>query len=221
MPNEQETTQEGTPSTTTTDTTGANDGDQTNVGEAGASEANGTLIGNSDGEGEGAGEQNQSFGEAIDADALTLPEGVTLNETQSEEFLGLVNGAENRTDLANSILKMYAEVSLKAHEAATLESNETVERISSDWRNEIKADPEFGGKNEAESLAKANVLVEKYGNRDFANALNITGMGNNLQFLRFLMSVEKDLPQQATPATGNPAAGSKSLADRLFASSET
>ena len=199
----------------TTDTTGASDGDATQTDEASE-----TLIGGKTEEAEGI-KIETSFGEAITGEALTLPEGVTLNETQSEEFLGLVNGAENRTDLANSILQMYAEVSLASAQAAATEHNEAVEKISSDWRNEIKADSEFGGKNEAESLSKANVLVEKYGNREFANALNVTGMGNNLQFLRFLMAVHNDLPQQATPATGNPAAGSKSLADRLFASSET
>jgi len=167
-----------------------------------------TLIGGSKGEEP----ELPALGEPIEADALNLPEGVTLDDSQTEEFLALVNDAESRADIANSMLEMYAKVSTaNATEAAT-EWNAMQET----WRAEIKADKDFGGDKMDESLGQANALVTKYGGSAFANALNLTGMGNNVEFLRFVMAMRADLPKEAIPVTGNPAAGSTSLADRLF-----
>lgn len=162
-------------------------------------------------------EEAPAFGaDEVTADVLQLPEGITLDETQSAEFLELVNSAGSKADLANAMLAMYAQVQT---ENAT-EAGEAWNAAQEEWRNEIKADTEFGGDKMPESLAKANEIVTRYGDADFNAALNLTGMGNNVHFLRFLMKVNGDIPQQATPVTGSPASGSRSLADRMFSPKE-
>lgn len=159
-------------------------------------------------------EKAPEFGlDAVDADNLEIPETIELSEEQTTEFTELVNNAESKVDLANKLMSMYATV---ATEAATAGAKAFVE-MNETWIKEIETDIEFGGDRQEQSLAVAKDIVDRYGSGPgFNKILHLTGMGNNVEFLRFLHKVNADLPQQAAPATGNPASGSRSLADRLF-----
>lgn len=155
-----------------------------------------------------------AFEAQVEAEALSesLPEGLTLTDEQSTEFLDIINGAESRADLATKMLTMYNEVA----QAASTAGVDSWNALQQTWRDEMTADKDLGGEALNENLGRVNTIVKQYGGKEFTEALQLTGLGNNLHLLRFLDAVSKDLPQPATPATGKPAAGDTRLADRLF-----
>lgn len=200
----QPTTETTTEDTQETPTSLIGDGDAEKAGQGGEGE---TLIGGKD-DAEGT-----SVVEALAASDLRLPEGIDPESDGVVELLEVVNAAESRADLVNTLLDEYHAIRQNAEDDNARAWND----LQTAWQDELKAHPEYGGDALKENLAVANTLVTRYGGDKFVEALGMTGMGNNQHFMEFLMKVNADLPQDATPVDGNPAgSGSRSLADRLF-----
>lgn len=156
---------------------------------------------------------------ALDAEKLTalLPEGYQLDEALAPKFLETLNGFESREDLATKMLAFHKEML----DAADTAANSAWEATQDAWKNEMKADPEFGGEKLAASLATARTLIETHA-KDPTEAkavkefLDLTGAGNNLHMVRLLNRLAKAIPGEAKPVEGTPAPTDKSRAEKLF-----
>jgi hypothetical protein len=67
-----------------------------------------------------------------------------------------------------------------------------------------KADPDVGGAKLAESLSLAAKAMDTYGGQEFRDALAAHGMANNVQMLKFLAKVGRELSGDRFMAGGKP-----------------
>ncbi|NNW55508.1 MULTISPECIES: hypothetical protein [unclassified Roseobacter] len=154
--------------------------------------------------------------ETLDREAVkaAIPEGYKIeNEEQFNEFLDLVEGAENRQDLAQKLLGLY-NTNVDALEQKQVDEWNALQK---QWKDDARNNPEFGGEKLQESLSKAKTLAKEFGGEEFLNLLKLTGASNHSSMISFLNKVYDALPQEAKPVLGNPkTAGELSLADKLF-----
>lgn len=158
---------------------------------------------------------------ALDAEKLSalLPEGYKIDDALAPKFLETLNGFESREDLAKKMLTFHKEM-LDAADAA---ANSAWDATQDAWKNEVRADPEFGGTNLDASLATARTLIETYA-KDQAEAaaikdfFTLTGAGNSIHMVRLLNRLAKAIPGEAKPVEGTPQPVNKARAEKLFGS---
>lgn len=162
------------------------------------------------GEGEGAAPFTEWTPEALTA---TLPEGYEVTEEQSADLLGLINeSGGDANKLVSSLFSYYAKT-LETEQAAAAEEFKTLQTRMQD---EVRNDPEYGGKNLENSLRVSKEIAKRFGGDGFMEALQFTGMSNSIHMVRLLNKVAEALPKESTPVNGTPAAQPKTLGDRLF-----
>ncbi|NJL70337.1 MAG: hypothetical protein HC888_01405 [Candidatus Competibacteraceae bacterium] len=180
------------------------------------------LPGEGVGEG-GAGASDGGGGTPADApafvdwtpEALTslVPEGFEVTPEQSSDLLKIVNEAKNDPGkIVSGLLNYYTQTTAQAAEQLAAEYNKT----QTDWQNEMRTDPTYGGAKFDESLRIAKDVAQRLGGTEFLELLRVTGAGNSVHMLRMLNEAAKLLPKEGTPAGGRPAAQPKSLADKMF-----
>lgn len=147
-------------------------------------------------------------------EALKLPEGFTVDEAVSTDFLSIMNddkltGAER----AQKLVDMQASLLTKAAEA----NYEAWSNMQTQWQDEVRTDPEIGGAKLEPTLGEISKLVDKYGSPELRQAMDLTGAGNNPHIVRFLAKVAKDL-SEGGPVSGAPPQAKEALADRMYPS---
>lgn len=150
-------------------------------------------------------------------DVLTplVPEGFEVTPEQSGDLLKIVNEAKgDPSKIVGGMLSYYTQVTQQAAESLAAEYNKT----QTDWQNEMRADPVYGGAKFDESLRVAKEAAQRLGGSEFLELLRVTGAGNNVHMLRMLNEAAKLLPKEGTPAGGRPSAQPKSLGERMFGS---
>lgn len=109
---------------------------------------------------------------------------------------------------ANVLEPMAQERQAKAFEAMTQK-----------WSQDARADKEIGGSKFEENIALAMKPIAKYGSQELKDALNWSGLGNNVAVIKFLAQVGKTMSDSDVIVNGTQGAVNKpSLADRLFTS---
>lgn len=158
----------------------------------------------------------QETSEPIDREAIIKGLGddvVIQDEAKLGEFFDLIDNIKDRGEFATSVLKMAGEV-----RDSTLESvAEDFQKTVTDWQEETRKDPVYGGQNLDKSTATAKQIAKEIGGPEFLEFLMTTGVSNNVRIIGFLNKVADALPKEAKPVLGSPAeTGTKSLADRIF-----
>lgn len=145
--------------------------------------------------------------------ALTLPEGFEADTPLQEKFISLANELKISPEGANKLVALQAEI----NKAASERSSEAFATMQKQWQDEVRADPEIGGQNLEKNLAEINKLINSHGTPGLRQVLHLTGGGNNIEVLRFLTKISKEL-NEATPVSGQPAgrASGGGLADILY-----
>lgn len=165
-----------------------------------------------------------AFGlEPVEADAFKslLPEGFEPDEALSTRFLEALNTADSREALAKSMIEIQSDMLKQADEAAAQAWSDTQDA----WKDEVRADKEFGGDNLDRSLATARTLIETYA-KDQAEAtalkdfFALTGVGNSIHMVRLLNRLAAAVPGEAKPVEGTPSPTEKSRADKLFGATQ-
>lgn len=97
---------------------------------------------------------------------------------------------------------------------------ETVERQAWQWQSQSKNDKEFGGAGIDANLSVARRALDAYGTPELRELMEVTGMGNHPEVIRFFFRVGKTLMEDGfLPSEGGRAAGSFDEAARqLFGS---
>ena len=140
-----------------------------------------------------------------------------IDPTFGPKFLELLNGATSKAGLAEGLLKLQNEML----EGAATEQAAAWDAYIKEMTDAVKADPKLGGVNEAQSLATARTVVERFGGTPeeitaLKQLLNVSGTGNSIHMVRLLNNISAAIPGEATPVGGSPTPTTKSRADKLF-----
>lgn len=158
--------------------------------------------------------------EPLTIEALTVPEGMTLDAEVSTEFLGILNNAElDGKSRAQALLDLQSKVMTQTGEALHSQWRD----VQTKWQDEIKADPELGGAKMSENLGEISKLLtsmsmDKEGKHDpkaeeaLRAAFDQTGAGNNPAVVRFLFRVAKQLNEGKPAPVPTPAPGGRGAA---------
>lgn len=145
---------------------------------------------------------------------FTLPEGFEANETVMTEAQTLFKELGLPQASAQKVVDLYTKVSMDASDAPFNLWMETQKK----WKDEIKADPEIGGKLD-EVKSTVSKVVDSLGeklSKPFREAMDYTGAGNNPAFIRAMYALAQKL-SEGSHVAGKPAGGAKpSAAQALY-----
>lgn len=146
----------------------------------------------------------------IEYEAFKLPDGMTVDEAKLGDFTKLAAEARIPQDVAQKLVDLYSS-ELKAVSEAPMRA---WTELQNTWRDAVKSDPEFGGKNLDKNLAATkaglnNLLGDQAAK--FFEALNVTGAGNNPDIVRGLFKAAAP-HAPASPVAGRPAGGAPKTA---------
>ena len=149
------------------------------------------------------------------------PEGFEIDKATLESALPVFKELGLGQDQAQKLVDFYATVSQKAADAPFQLWKETQQK----WVDEIKADPEIGGKLD-QVKATVSKAIDGLGDpklaNDFRAAMDYTGAGNNPAFIRAFYKLASKLSEGGTVIGGGPVGqvepgkGQQSAAHRLF-----
>jgi hypothetical protein len=152
--------------------------------------------------------------EPLTFEGLKLPEGVTATAETLAPVLALFNddklsAADRVSALAGLHANLVAEAEAKQAEAWVARQTAA--------QNEIRNDPELGGNKLDASLAGWSAVLNEFGTSELRESLNVSGMGNNIHFARFLSKVAAVM-SEGKPVVGAPTSGNagKSAAELLY-----
>jgi len=158
--------------------------------------------------------QEPTAPEPLTMESIKLPEGFTVDEEISNNFLEVMNDAKlTPGERAQKLIDLQAGLMAKAAEA----NYKAWSDMQTQWQDEVRADPEIGGEKLAPALGEISKLVDTYGSPELRQALDLTGAGNNPHVIKFLHKIAKDLGEGG-PVLGAPSQSKDSLADRLYPS---
>lgn len=120
---------------------------------------------------------------------LKLPEGSFLSEAKLNEIkeFAIANKltqevAQKLLESENSTVSSYHQSLLKEHEARQTE-----------WVNQVKADPEIGGKTFDENVKLARSIIDEFGSPQFKQDLQESGFGSHPELVKMIVKVGKTL----------------------------
>lgn len=165
-------------------------------GEAGGAE--GTSLVNKDDKGEkppeGAPEKYADW---------KVPDGFEIPEEQGKEVNELFKGLNLSQDAGQKLIDYYAKQSQQAAEAPFKLWQETQEK----WQTEVKNDPEIGGKIDTVKTTIRQAIDQVAGpelGKQFREAMDYTGAGNNLAFIKTFWKLAQVLTEGSNVAGGGP-----------------
>lgn len=142
-----------------------------------------------------------------------LPEGYTLDEGALKTFEPILRELNLPNESAQKLVSAYAEMQKVQDQEAGKAFDEQINK----WAEETKADKEIGGQAFNANHADAIKAIGKFGTPELKELLNLTGMGNHPEVVRFCMRVGKALKEDSPiQASGTAGGGEKSLEERLW-----
>lgn len=136
---------------------------------------------------------------------LVAPEGYTIDPAMGTELVTLINQhANDPKSLVNELVKLQVKALAGDEEARST----TWDNLQNDWKKQSEADPEIGGAKYAANTALSTQLVARFGGPKMQEVLDLTGMGNHPEFLRFITKLAPFVSEAApiTPGAAVPQA---------------
>jgi len=134
-----------------------------------------------------------------------VPEGFTLDETVSKEIGGIFKGLNLSQEQGQKLVDFYT---AKTAESAN-QPYQVWQETQEQWIKEVKADRELGPRlNEVKTtISKAiDGLNDPKLARDFREAMDFTGAGNNPAFIRAFWKLAQMVTEGGHVAGGGPSA---------------
>lgn len=128
-----------------------------------------------------------------------------LSSEETEELSGAFRELGLNNEKANKALNMIAEQYKEWRSEQEQEQQQLMVEAKKQWQSEIANDAEIGGQNLGQTkqfLAKA---MQSYGSKDFADFLNLTGLGYNPHFVKFMAKIGKALSSDTSFVGGQTA----------------
>lgn len=140
-----------------------------------------------------------------------LPDGIELDTEALESFIPIAKDLNLTQDKAQKLVDYEAK---RVQEFIDVQQ-ESWQDMQKEWRASVKADKELGGPAFDQSLADANIFINKYGTPELREALNSTGIGNHPEFIRAFSRAGKAMGEDKL-TTGDVSNMKKSPEDILF-----
>lgn len=132
-----------------------------------------------------------------------VPEGFTLDETVSKEIGGLFKGLNLSQEQGQKLVDFYTK---QTAESAN-QPYQVWQQMQEDWVKEVKADPQLGPKlNEVKTTISRAIdgLNDPKLAKDFREAMDFTGAGNNPAFIRAFYKLAQMVTEGGHVAGGGP-----------------
>ncbi len=156
-----------------------------------------------------------------------MPDGIAMDAKAVEAFSPILRELNLNQDQAQKLVDVYAKniadastayfEQLKDDKFALEQVGQTLGHQRSTWSAALKADAEIGGKDFDKNLQRAQRAIARFGSPALKQLLNVTGLGNHPEFVRFALKAGHMVQEDGT-ALGAPtgASGKKSTADVFY-----
>tara|TARA_Y100001934_G_scaffold89195_1_gene110590 strand:- start:1635 stop:2399 length:765 start_codon:yes stop_codon:yes gene_type:complete len=219
-----------TDAATTTDATAESDAGKspdTNdaAADKGGDDTEGTLLGDGGddaGEGEGEGEGDEGGDDAEEAEgapekyefSLKDAEGndISLDEELVAEADPVLREMNLSNEQANKLMPLAQKMLANGQQSAIQQVIDAGAAQRKEWLDSFKADPDIGGSNQKESVAKAAVGLDAMGftkGHPFRKALDESGFGNHPDVIRTFRQLGELAGEDGTFARSNSASEEK------------
>jgi hypothetical protein len=151
-------------------------------------------------------------------EAFTVPEGVTLDSERTAAFGSLLGEYEVKLgadpaanhaamqEMGQKMVDLYVhEMQEQANRMARLQKD-TWDRVTEEWLQEFRDDPEMGGRNQQKTVQRMGALLNQYGQNVGSDleakareAFAVTGAGNNPHVLRLFNWMANRLVERPRP----------------------
>ena len=144
--------------------------------------------------------------EPFDAEKVTIPEGMSRDDTLFGDFVNLAKEHGLPMPVAQTLVDLAA----KQVQAVNQKLQASWDKQNADWQTEIRADKEIGGDNLQGVLQTFSKVASdpELSDPKFREALAFTGAGNHPAIVRTLTRWAKAL-SEGGPVRGTPTAGTR------------
>lgn len=144
---------------------------------------------------------------------FTLPEGVELDATLTDE----IKSVAKDLNLPQEQAQKLADLAADRIQAMRDQQTQALQEARTRWADEAKADKEFGGAKLDENLAVAAKAMKAFGSPELVNLLNETGFGNHPELIRAFYRAGKAISEDVVVPSGtNVKTGAKDPAKSLY-----
>lgn len=160
------------------------------------------------------GETEEQKGAPEEYADFTMPEGMQIDEAVAGELKTLAKAYNMPQEAAQQLVDMGAKLVQQTQESQL----ENWQQQQKAWIESAKSDEEIGGGKFDETLHVARQARRAFGSDAFLEALEITGVGNHPEMIRFMYRVGKaSLKEDTLEGDGQETGGQpRSVADRLW-----
>lgn len=151
--------------------------------------------------------------EPLTVDQIKLPEGFSVDDATMTPFLELMNDQKlSRGELAQKLVDLQTSSFKTAEEARS----KAWDDMTAKWIEDVKSDPEVGGAKFDTAVATGNAVAKQFGDAEFLQLCETTGIGYHKSFVRFLNKVAA-FTREGGVVSGDPAATApKTLAEVMY-----
>lgn len=167
-------------------------------------------------EGDKADEGKETESVVYTSEDFKLPEGMEVDQGMMDSFLEVANNGElSGKDRDQAMIDLYAQKVQQATEA-NLNAWETQR---AEWRAEVEADKEIGGKHLDETKADCLAAMSEYGSAEFKQFCEKFGFLDNPHTVAFLRNVGKTT-REGQHVRGQQSSGPKDIASSWYKSDQ-
>jgi hypothetical protein len=143
---------------------------------------------------------------------FNIPEGMHHNEAMLAEASAVFKEIGLTQEQAQSLVNLDVKNKQAEHDETLAAWNKTMD----DWRAESAADKEFGGTKLDESVVLAKKGRDAFGSAEFIQMLDVTGVGNHPEMVRFLVKLGKAISEDVILQGSGAAPKSKDASQIMF-----
>ena len=132
-----------------------------------------------------------------DFSAVKNSNGENYNQTTVDFVTSVAKEMKLNNEQAGSLLKILADNYQTVQQQA-------VQRERTNWRAELRSDPELGGENFDKTRLHLSTVMRKFGNNEVKDILNSTGLGDHPAFVRMFNAIGASMSQEPTVIKGTP-----------------
>lgn len=150
---------------------------------------------------------------------FSLGEGVNLDTAVVERYSATAKELDLPQDKAQKLLELGVQEVKAAQEAVTKSLEQEFMSTRDGWKKALASDETFGGAKQAETLSRAQRVLDEYFPADFREFLGM-GFGDNNHLIIGLAKIDQMLGESRVPRGGSSEpTGSTPLWDGLYKNS--
>lgn len=130
-----------------------------------------------------------------DFSAVKNSNGENYNQTTVDFVTSVAKEMKLNNEQAGSLLKILADNYQTVQQQA-------VQKERTNWRAELRSDPELGGENFDKTRLHLSTVMRKFGNNEVKDILNSTGLGDHPAFVRMFNAIGASMSQEVNVIKG-------------------